>query len=148
MIAPSLRKPWFYECSHFLKNTWMALESSKSEIFQKWPKLVLGYVSRSLAYKFEQKSPKGSVTTVKHNLPIGMLLGGLRVNLNHLKMALSLQKHILGLNFQLPTCPKFISMVFQVSMEMENLHRLLWKNGSSSAKHILDWKRVRNETYL
>ena len=36
----------------------MALESSKSDIFPKWPESVLGYVSKSLVSKFDQKSPK------------------------------------------------------------------------------------------
>ena len=61
MITPSLRKLWFSETTHFLKSTQMALESSKIDIFHKWPEQVLGYVSRSLVSKFEPKSPKGSV---------------------------------------------------------------------------------------
>ena len=61
MIAPSSRKLWFSETTHFLKSTQTALESSKIDIFQKWLEKVLGYVSRCLVSKFEPKSPKGSV---------------------------------------------------------------------------------------
>ena len=38
IITPSLRKPWFCESTHFRKSTEMALQSSKSDTFQKWSK--------------------------------------------------------------------------------------------------------------
>ena len=62
---PFLSKMQFSETTHFLKSIQMALESSKSDICQKSPELVLGYVSRSIVCKFDPKSPKGSVPNVQ-----------------------------------------------------------------------------------
>ena len=61
----------------------MALESSKSDILQKWLGWVLGYVSRSLVSKFDQKEVS---QMANHNLLHMMLQGSLSVNLNHLKI--------------------------------------------------------------
>ena len=41
IVIPSLRKLLFCDRTPFLKSTQTALESSQSEIFQKWPKYVL-----------------------------------------------------------------------------------------------------------
>ena len=60
-----LSKMQFSEGTHFLKSTQTVLESSKSDICQKWPEQVLGHVSRSFVSKFDPKSPKGGVPTVQ-----------------------------------------------------------------------------------
>ena len=65
MGQPFLSKMQFSEGTHFLKSTQTVLESSKSNICQKWPEQVLGYVSRSIVSKFDPKSPKGSVPNVQ-----------------------------------------------------------------------------------
>ena len=51
----------FSEKTHFSKYTWMALESPKIDIFQKWSWDFIGYVSRCLESKFDKRIPMGSV---------------------------------------------------------------------------------------
>ena len=51
----------FLKGLYFGISTRMALESPKSDIFQIWPKRVLGHVISCLESKFEKRIPMGSV---------------------------------------------------------------------------------------
>ena len=64
----------------------MALESSKSRHMTKVTIDVIRDVSSCLESKFDKKNSNGKVSKIADNrFPCVMLLGGLSVNLNHLK---------------------------------------------------------------
>ena len=96
-VTPSSRKNWFSEDIFFWQITQTALESPKIDICQNWPKRVLGDVIRCLGSKFDKKIPKGSVPKCQKEILMRHLLGGLSVNLNHLKTdaSFSLLEHFL-----------------------------------------------------
>ena len=80
-----MTKNWFSEGIFSWQITRMALESPKIDIYQNWPRSVLGDVIRCLEFKFDKKFQWEVSQIAKKKFPRTMLLGGLSVNLNHLK---------------------------------------------------------------
>ena len=68
-IVPSLRKNWFSEGIFFWQITQTALESPKIDIFQNWPRRVLGDVIRCLEPKFDKRIPMGNVPNCWKDIP-------------------------------------------------------------------------------
>ena len=60
-VTPSSRKNRFSKGISFWQITQTVLESPKIDICQNWPRRVLEDVIRCLEYKFDKKSPVGSV---------------------------------------------------------------------------------------
>ena len=75
----------FLKAPNFAKSTRMTLESPKVDICQNWPKRVLGDVISCLVSKFDKKFQWEVSQIAKKKFFITMLLGGLSVNLNHVK---------------------------------------------------------------